>query len=193
MIPIFLFHVAMPFESSRCREEEPSTQRLSTFEWHPSWINSKCGKSLWFCELWRTSSSSSLRQQPKWDGDLLICEILQFGKNIDGTKVRTLQFLPLWIVVNSGSVPAWNGTRSYQHTMTMVLSLSQNRVQILDSRHNTHRHFTTISWSFRAWIQSCTESFTNLLHSSFKLITLEENDEHWFVDIVTLKRKIENS
>lgn len=73
-----------------------------------------------------------------------------------------------------------------QHAMTMILSLSQDSVQVFDSCHDTHCHFTTISRSFRAWIESSAETFTDFLDASLELVTLEEDDEHGLVDIVAL-------
>lgn len=75
-----------------------------------------------------------------------------------------------------------------QNAMTMVLSLSQDSVQIFDSGHNAHCHFTTISWCLWAWIQSCTETFANLLDASLELVSLEEDDEYRLVHVVSLFR-----
>lgn len=77
---------------------------------------------------------------------------------------------------------------SDQHAVTMVLRLSQDGVQVLDSCHDAHRHFATIGRRLRARIQSGAESFANLLHASLQLVALEEDDENGFVDVVTLER-----
>lgn len=62
--------------------------------------------------------------------------------------------------------------------MTVVLSLTQNRVEVFDTGHDTDGHLTALGRCLRAWIQSCTESLTNLLDARFELISLEEDDEH---------------
>lgn len=66
---------------------------------------------------------------------------------------------------------------SDEDSMTMVLSLAQNGVQVFDSCHDSHRHFTTVSWCFWARVQSGAEPFANLLDASLELVTLEEDDE----------------
>lgn len=76
--------------------------------------------------------------------------------------------------------------RSYQHAVTMILSLTQNSIQILNASHDANGHFTTLSWSFRARIQRRTESFTNFLDAGFKLVSLEEDDEDGFVHLISL-------
>lgn len=73
-----------------------------------------------------------------------------------------------------------------QYATSMVLCLPQHRVQIFDTCHHAHGHFTAIGRCLRAWVQCCTETFANLLYASFKLVALKEYDEHGFVDIVTL-------
>jgi hypothetical protein len=76
--------------------------------------------------------------------------------------------------------------RSYQHAVTMILSLTQNSIQILNTSHDANGHFTTLSWSFWARIQRRTESFTNFLDTGFKLVSLEEDDEDGFVHLISL-------
>jgi len=74
-----------------------------------------------------------------------------------------------------------------QHSMTMILGLAQNGVQVLDSCHDAHCHLATIGRCFWARIECCAETFANLLNASLQLVTLEEDDEDRFVDVVTLK------
>lgn len=70
--------------------------------------------------------------------------------------------------------------------MAMILCLTQNGVQVFNSCHDSHRHFTSISRCLRAGIQGCSETLANLLNASLKLVSLEEDDEHWLVNVVTL-------
>lgn len=71
----------------------------------------------------------------------------------------------------------------------MILSLSQDSVQIFDSCHDTHRHFATISRCFWAWIKSRTETFADFFDASLELITLKKDDEDRLVDVVALVMK----
>lgn len=80
--------------------------------------------------------------------------------------------------------------RGDQHTVTMVLSLSQDSVQVLDSCHDAHGHFAAISRSFWAWIESRTEPFADFLDARLELVTLEEDDENGLVDVVALWVKV---
>jgi hypothetical protein len=73
-----------------------------------------------------------------------------------------------------------------QHAMTMILSLSQDSVQVLDSCLGVNGHFAAVSRRFWAWIESRAESFANLLDANLELITLEEDDEDGLVDVVAL-------
>lgn len=70
----------------------------------------------------------------------------------------------------------------------MILSLTQNSVQILNASHNANGHFAALSWSFGARIQSCAESFANFLDTGLKLVSLEKDDKDGFVHLIALKR-----
>ncbi len=63
-------------------------------------------------------------------------------------------------------------------------------VKVFNTRHHTHGHFTAVSRCFSTRIKRSPETFTDLPHSSFQLVTLEENYEYRFVDFITLKNKI---
>ena len=54
----------------------------------------------------------------------------------------------------------------------MILSLTQNSVQILNASHNANGHFAALSWSFGARIQCCAESFANFFDTGLKLVSL---------------------
>lgn len=61
-----------------------------------------------------------------------------------------------------------------------------NRIQIFNTGHHSHCHFSTICRCFWTWIQSCTESFADFLYSCFQLISLKEYYENRFQHFVPL-------
>jgi hypothetical protein len=69
-----------------------------------------------------------------------------------------------------------------QNTMSMILSLAQNSLQIFNSGHNSNRHFSTLLRRIWTWIESSAKSFTNLLDTRLKLFALEKDDENALVD-----------
>jgi hypothetical protein len=61
-------------------------------------------------------------------------------------------------------------------------------VQVFQTCHDTHGHFPAISWGLWTGIKSGSETFTDFLDSSLKLISLEEYDEYWLEDIIPLNK-----
>lgn len=76
---------------------------------------------------------------------------------------------------------------SFQNATTMIISLSQNRCQVLNTRIDADTSFATQAGRFGAWIQSGVVAFANFFDSNFELVTLVEGDENRFLDIVTLE------
>lgn len=66
-------------------------------------------------------------------------------------------------------------------------------IEIFNSCHDAHCHFSSVSWSFRTWIEGCSETFAYFLHSRLQLVTLEENDEHRFIYLVALQQSKKKS
>lgn len=60
-------------------------------------------------------------------------------------------------------------------------------IEIFNTGHNSHGHFPSISWCLWTRIKCCPESFTDLLYSRLQLVSLEENDKHGFVYLISLK------
>lgn len=79
-------------------------------------------------------------------------------------------------------------SRGYEHAMTVVLSLTEDSVQVFDASHNADRHFSALGRRLRARVQRGTETFADFLHSRLQLVSLEEDDEHRFIHLVTLRR-----
>ena len=48
-----------------------------------------------------------------------------------------------------------------QHSVTVVLSLGQYRVQVLDAGHDAHLHLSPLRGCFRAWVESGSETLAS--------------------------------
>ena len=75
-----------------------------------------------------------------------------------------------------------------QDTLTMILRLIQNHVQILQTCQDALQHFIALFWCVGARIQIGMVTGADFLDATFQLITLEESNKDGFVKLVTLKR-----
>jgi hypothetical protein len=72
-------------------------------------------------------------------------------------------------------------------SVPVVLGLTEDGVEILDAGHDAHGHFPAVGGSLGARVQGGPETLADLLNARLQLVTLEEDDEHALVHLVTLQ------
>lgn len=75
----------------------------------------------------------------------------------------------------------------HQHPVTVVLGLSEDRLQILDPGHHSDGHLPPLGRGVRARVERGSESFADLLDLRLELVTLEEDDEDRLVHRFSLE------
>ena len=76
---------------------------------------------------------------------------------------------------------------SNQNSVAMIISLSQDRREVLQTGLDADTSLAPQAGRFRARIQSGVIAFANLFHSDFELVALVEGNEDRFLHIVALK------
>lgn len=138
---------------------------------------------IWAIDSYRSASQSQLdglcveQRDPALGNQTLLrhVQVEQVESVIDGLDLADLDE-PIFEFLRRGD----------EHAMTMILSLTENGVQIFNASHDAHRHLATIGRCLWTWIQCRTETLADLLDAGLQLVALEEDDEHRFVDVVTL-------
>lgn len=78
----------------------------------------------------------------------------------------------------------------HEDTVTMVLGLSENSLQVLDTGHDSDGHLSSLSWGVGTGVQGGSESFADFLDLGLELVSLEEDDEDGLVDWLSLEMEL---
>jgi len=78
-----------------------------------------------------------------------------------------------------------------QHSVSVVLGLSKDGVEVLDAGHHAHGHLPPVRGGLGTGVQGGSETLADLLDAGLQLVSLEEDDEHALVHLVALKNKIQ--